>query len=135
MSSPLDSGTKTDIRWKMGWPQRYRQSDSLLEQALNYLDTDDDMQAIVTGSILPAIEDIDCKLKTAQLNLQAAKVGEIETRLQEISWLRSEGRRWTGRLASLLAVPLQHDYFGSDSSDVSNPGRNGIGGRGHVRIG
>lgn len=121
MASPLTDGTKTQIRMYLGWPARFRQTDSALEQALHYLDTDDALQAQVTGTILPAILAVDAALVDAQTRLKFERAGEVQTRTSEVSWLRSEGRRHVNRLSCLLAVPVREDVFGR------NAGANGSG--------
>lgn len=116
--SSLPDDTKMDIRLYLGWPSRYRDSDSALEQALGYVDTDDVLQAAITGSILPSLQDIDSRLEGALCRLQFSAAAEVTTNAMEIVWLRAEGRRHVNRLSSLMAVPVREDvYAGAQRGD------------------
>ncbi len=107
----LPEDTKMQIREYVGWPSRFRQSDSALEMALQYVDSDPVLQARITGSIMPAIENIYGRLTGSLCRLEFTKAGSIETNMYEIFMLRSEGRRHVNRLCSLMAIPVGEDIF------------------------
>lgn len=73
--------------------------------------SDSDTQALVVG-LIASLVDVDAKLLDAHTRLKAKKVGSIELTLDgELMSLRSEGRRFAGRLATILGVEVQHDVF------------------------
>lgn len=110
----LTDAQKDSVRQYVGWTFRFRQTDSQLELALNAVDQDTTVQASVI-SILALLTNIDTLIAGAYSRIQAkALVGEVELmESQEIAILRSEGRRFVGRLAGYLGVPVRQDVYGS----------------------
>lgn len=107
----LTAANKADIRYFLGWSARFHQSDSRLEQAMSALDTELEAQALVLADIVKA-KDIDTRLTDAYLRLKAIKLGSIDLPVRnEIDLLRSEGRRFVGRIAATLGVEVRHDVF------------------------
>lgn len=68
-------------------------------------------------ALLAEVLDIETKLKTSHARLKATKVGSIELNaLQvEMTGLRLEGMRHTGKMAAILGVERRHNIFGSSS--------------------
>lgn len=112
----LTATQRADVRLTLGWPAQFHQTNSRLEQAMNALDTEPEHEAQVIA-LLASVVDIDTKLVDAHKRLKAVKVGSInlDTLRSEIAGLRMEGRRFVARLASILGVPTQNDYFGSSA--------------------
>jgi hypothetical protein len=109
----LTTQQRMQVRMYLGWSERFHQTDSRLEQAMNALDesqsTDAEAQVI---TILGQLTAIDTALTNALPLLQAKKVGSIELPgTMQIGMLRSEGRRLAGRIAALLGVEVRHDVF------------------------
>lgn len=113
----LSPTERAKVREYLGWTQRYFQTDSRLEMAMNSLDASAEALLLVqdtlaNGGLLASLADIDAKLVNAHKRIKVAKVGTIELPgKMEIGILRSEGRRFVGRLASLLGVEVRHDVF------------------------
>ncbi len=109
----LTSVQRMKIRLYLGWSERFHQTDSRLEQSMNALDSSqsDDARAYVITA-LTSLADIDTRLTDALSRLKALKVGSIELPGPgEIGMLRSEGRKFAGRIASILGVEIRHDVF------------------------
>jgi hypothetical protein len=114
---------RAQIRLYLGWSARFHQMDSALEQAMNAVDanqTDDDTYNLITRAtndpngpgLLASLVDVDTKLLATDQELEVKKVGSIELVVQEkVGTLRSNGRKFAGRLAALLGVPVRHDVF------------------------
>lgn len=113
---PLTNPQKVSIRYYLGWSARFRQFDSRLEQAFSAVDAlesqgDPDTLAEI-AALLSSLSDIETKILAAHTNLQAVKLGSIELDgVKQIGMLRSEGRRFVGRLSATLGVPTRHDVF------------------------
>ena len=88
---------------------------------MNALDTEPEHELQLTdtlanGGLLASIKDIDTKLVSAHGRLKAMKVGSIGLPGSgEITELKREGRRFIGRVADILGVPVLGDYFGGSS--------------------
>lgn len=110
----LTDAQKDSVRQYVGWNFRFRQTDSQLELALNAVDQDATVQATVIA-ILASLASIDTAITDAYSRIKAKTlVGEVELmESQEIAILRSEGRRFVGRLAGYLGVPARQDVYGS----------------------
>lgn len=110
----LTEQQRDSVRQYVGWTFRFRQTDSQLELALNAVDQDTVVQATVVA-VLASLANIDTLISAAYSRIQAkALVGEVELmESQEIAILRSEGRRFVGRLAGYLGVPVRQDVYGS----------------------
>ena len=108
----LTATQRAQVRLYCGWTARFRQTDSRLEQSMNALDAGDAETITVAAGMLVSLVDIDTKLVDAHKRIKANTVGSIKlTEEKEIGILRSEGRRFAGRLASLLGVEVRHDVF------------------------
>lgn len=123
----LSAAQKADIRFYAGWQARYLQLDSRLEQAMNAIELQPEHEAQITNTInasppglLALLKDIDTKLRDSHGRLKASVVGSITLNRAELYQLRSEGRRFVGRLCSILGVCRGEDVFGSGSSGGSN---------------
>lgn len=104
---------KVKIRFYCGWSARFHQFDSRLEQAISAVEVDTDTETFVRG-IIADCDDTRTKLTAAHSRLKAMKVGSIGlSGPNELMMLRSEGRRHTGELCSVLGVERRHDVFGS----------------------
>lgn len=111
----LTDTNKADIRLYMGYSARFHNSDSILEFAIDALDSDPEAETIVLGIIVD-LQAIDTRIDAVYDRLKATKVCEIEVAgCKEIKVLRSEGRRKVGRMASTLGCPVRHDAFSSSS--------------------
>jgi hypothetical protein len=111
MPPPLSAAERANVRLYLGWVDRFRQTDSRLEQALNAVDGDTDAYNIVE-SILASIAALETDITAAYKRFKAVKVGSIELEGdKELGLLRSEGRRFSGRLASFLGVEIRHDVW------------------------
>ena len=120
MAQPLTSAQRASIRLYLGWSARFHQTDSRLEQAMSAIDVGDvDTYNFIVNALngtppglLAQLGDIDTRLTAALVDVKARKVGSIELMGEgEISVLRSMGREYAGRLASLLGVEVRHDVF------------------------
>lgn len=117
---PLTAAERADIRYFMGWPARFFQTSSLLEQAMSALDGQPESLVLVQAAVT-ACKDIDTKLIDAHGRLKAMKVGSIDLPgNREISSLRDEGRRWVGRLSATLGCPIMQDVFSGAAINPSN---------------
>lgn len=115
----LTNSQKADIRLYLGWSARFLQVDSQLEGAIAAVQNDAAHEAQLTA-LLVEVANIDTKLKAAYPRLQASKVGSIELNSGEIGMLRSEGRRFVGRMASVLGVDVRNDVFSGTHMPASN---------------
>ena len=121
----LTETQKIEVRTYLGWSDRFHQTDSRLEQALAAIDMRPDSELKVE-SLLASIADIETKLTDAHGRLKARNVGSIALEAEiELGALRSEGRRFVGRLAILLGVECRHDVF-SGSLPTHRAGWGGV---------
>lgn len=116
----LTPAQRVSVRTYLGWSARFHQMDSGLEQAMNALDQDADSELYVTRALgdaagpglLASIADIDTKLVGADATLLVDQAGTVKLNAQQqVGLLRSKGRMFVARLASLLGVPVRADYF------------------------
>lgn len=107
----LTETQRAQVRTYLGWPARWWQTSSQLEQAMNALDqTTAELAAVV--ALLVQAADLDTRLTAAYSRLKALRVGAIELPGHgELLGLRSEGRRVSGRLAQKLGVPILGDAW------------------------
>lgn len=111
----LTDAQKADIRWYLGYSARFYQSFSRLEQAMSALENDPDAETLVLAAI-DSVKLIDTKLVEVHDRLKAVQVCDIKLgHKKELCALRGEGRRFVGRIAATLGVPVMHDVFGSGS--------------------
>lgn len=109
----LTDAQKDSVRQYVGWTFRFRQTDSQLEMALVAVDADATVQATVIA-MLASLASIDASITDAYDRIKAKSVDEIQLmESQEIAILRSEGRRFVGRLAGYLGVPVRQDVYSS----------------------
>ena len=102
---------KAQVRLYLGWSARFWQTDSRLEQAMNAIDDKAEELTICTG-LLTSLADIDTRMTACYSRLKALQVGRITLPGHgELMALRSEGRRLSGRLASMLGVAIRHDVW------------------------
>lgn len=121
----LSAANRADIRYFLGWPARWFQSDSRLEQAMNALDSltaqDSGATETLVLACVTSAKAIDTALVTAWGRIKALKVGSIDLPgAMEVETLRREGRRFVGRLAAILGVHPVADVFGSGAGAGSN---------------
>lgn len=103
---------KVKIRYYLGWGDRFRQSDSALEQAMLAVEQNSDTVDFIVDELIVDLEAITESLVDARKRLKAAKVGSITLPMaNEIAMLRSEGRRLANSLASTLSVETRQDVF------------------------
>lgn len=128
----LTDEQKADIRYYLGWPERFHQTDSRLEQAMSAVAAQPEGEALLIAGIA-SCQDIDTKLVDAHGRLKALKVGSINLPGgQEIEKLRDEGRRFAGRMANTLGVEVRYDVFGGSGPKVATHG--GSYGGGHYGL-
>jgi hypothetical protein len=127
----LTAAQRTQIRLVTGWQDGFGQFDSRLEQAMNYVDSRPEMLALLQNAIdgtppglLASIAAIDVKLLGAHTRMKALAAGSLTLNPAELQQLRSEGRRFVGRLCSILGVESRHDYF---SGSLPREGGNWVG--------
>lgn len=115
---------RAQIRLFLGWPARYFQEESALEQSMNGVENEvDTYNEIVV--ILARIADIDSKVTSCYTRMKALKVGGIGLTGQlELGALRSEGMRVTSHLASILGIEIRNNYW----TGAPYEGRAGAGG-------
>jgi hypothetical protein len=102
---------RAQVRLYLGWPARFWQMNSRLEQAMNAMATHAEEETICTG-LLTSLAAIDTAITASYTRMKAAAVGDITLRGSgELMDLRSEGRRLSGRLAATLGVDVQHDVW------------------------
>lgn len=105
---------KVKIRYYLGWGDRFRQTNSALEQAILAVENNSDTVDYITDTLLADLDSIITSLVDARKRLKAAKVGSIALPMaNEIAMLRSEGRRLAQSLAATLNVQTNHDVFSS----------------------
>lgn len=103
---------KVDIRCFLGWPAIYLQVYSALEYSIQAVESKPETEAKVR-EILAVLNAFDVRLSNAYCSIKADQVGDIKIgRMSEINILRSEARRYVGRLGALLNVGIREDAFG-----------------------
>jgi hypothetical protein len=106
---------KAAIRYRMGWPARFFQTENTLEQSMVAVGNDADASATVIA-ILAELDDVDAQLVDARKRIKVMKTGTTELMgYGEIAILRAEGRRLVGRLASNLGAPVKADIYAGAS--------------------
>jgi hypothetical protein len=140
MAQPLTEAEKADIRLFLGYQARFHQLDSALEFAMHAVDEVSNLAAYnqITRAlahadgpgILALIKDVDTKIRAQDPQSTVEKVGSIELdAARGMGVLRSKGRAYVGRLATILGVPVRRDYF-SGSGGGPYLGVAGMGGGG-----
>lgn len=102
---------RAKIRLYMGWPARFFQEESALEQSMNAVESEvDTYNEIVV--ILTRLDDIDTRITACYTRLKAMQVGAIKLPGQlELGALRSEGMRVASHLASILGIEIRNNYW------------------------
>lgn len=107
----LTEAQRVQVRLFMGWSARFFQFDSELEQAMNSLDANPDTEAVIV-TLIGECQRIDTAIVAAEGRFRADAVGSITlTQGRELELLRSRGRQFSGRIASVLGVPIRHDVW------------------------
>jgi len=91
----------------------------LVEQAMSNL-LDDFLPKV--RQILGIMDEVECRLVSAQSRLAAESLGDIRMREKEPDLLEDEYFRWGGRLADILGVPF---YAYSNRYRGRGPARGG----------
>lgn len=100
---------KSQIRYYLGFPDQYRDLYTTLESQLNGA-LSAESETLVSNLLLSLIA-VDASLVSAHSRLKAKKVGSIELNDKELSALRSEGRRFVERLATIFGLYPLRDVF------------------------
>jgi hypothetical protein len=98
----------------------------ILEDAMSIM-TDDSAVGRVRQH-LKILDDIECRMVSAQSRLAAQQLGEITLRDNEPDLLENEYYRWAGRLADQLGVPFyaySNRFKGRGPTSGSIPVRRG----------
>lgn len=108
----LTGTQRASVRLYLGWPARFLQS-SPLEQAMDAVANQPDDEANIVA-LLPQVAAVDEKLTaTITTCLRIARADSVEFKADNgIGLLVRQGRRLVGRISSILAVPIDRDYFG-----------------------
>lgn len=131
----------TAIRSFLGWPDRYLETDSALQQGLAAIqvrpETEDAIRDLLANAeaVWARILGDGGDEPGIFVRLQAMKVGSMELDgASELDRLRSIGRQVTGRMAALIGVEVRHDVWAG-----AGPGRSGhfgpSGGGGEMQFG
>lgn len=104
---------KAKIRRYLGYPDIYRDHDPRLESALDVVGGRAEVQALIEAD-LAALEALETKLTSTQSYGGVRRADDIEFFPgEQIASLRTEGRRFVGRMSITLGVPIASDVFGS----------------------
>jgi hypothetical protein len=123
----LNETQKADVRLFLGWQARFHSIDSSLELAMRALDeasNADALDQIVRAiddtkgpGILAMIKAIDAKIHDDDIMAGVEAAGSIHLKAPEgLGVMRSKGRMWCARMASLLGVRVRSDYFGTTAN-------------------
>ena len=111
--SILSSAERVTVRNYLGWSERFHQTDSRLEMALNALEADSDGTDYVRVE-MAKVAVIETKIQGITDLYKAKQVGSIELHSSETLMLfRSHGRMSISRIAIVLGVEIRADYFGT----------------------
>lgn len=122
---PLSPDEQARIRMYCGYSALYRQTFYILDGAMKTVSSDTSALSLIRG-MLDDLADIDAQLKDARGRLKVDQVDEVKIRARdEVKDLRMEGGRMVERLATLLAVPVQRNAFGSSGGIGSGMTRRG----------
>lgn len=107
----LTDTQRAQVRLYLGWPARFWQTTSQLEMAMNAVDGVAAELAQVVA-LLVSLADIDTRITACYSRLKALKVDAITLPGHgELMALRAEGRKFAGRLAAKLGVPIIADAW------------------------
>jgi hypothetical protein len=116
----LSAAERASVRYYLGWPSRFYQTDSALEQAMAAVDNDPDAVALVQAQ-LTRCADVDTKLEGADTRQKLTRAEDITfAGPVEIAMLRQQGRQAVGRLAAVLGVAVRHDIYSPSGPAGSN---------------
>lgn len=102
---------KRNIRELLGWPERFLQSDSALERAIDAVENRPDAETRIR-SLLSEADDLFTEMLAARKRLKAHKAGEhLLDAGYEIDEIQALGRLVSGRIASMLGVEVRHDAW------------------------
>jgi hypothetical protein len=111
---------KAQIRYYLGFPDQFRDIHTILESQLNG-SISTESETIIVG-LLADLAAVDAALVSARSRLKAHKVGSIELNDMELEQLRSEGRRFVARLASIFGIEPMQDIYSPGGSGGSSGG-------------
>lgn len=113
----LTDEQKQKVRRWLGYSGRFRDLDTLLEQAMRSVDsftaTGDDHAQTQLLQHIADIEEIETKIEGAIPRLKYTSLGngELSYSPREMGELKRLGRMHIGRLSALLGVPIRVDVF------------------------
>jgi hypothetical protein len=117
----LTDAERAKAKIYLGYNARSDLYDTGLDTALDAVSDDEDWSAVVT-TLLVEIEAVETKLIDAHKRLKAVRVGTIgldEPRgssWRELTGLRWEGMRLTGKLSTILGVDRVNNVFSGGST-------------------
>lgn len=115
---------RSKIRWYLGWPGRYLDTFTPLEQGMDVMSAEEETLIRAHLSKLDTL--VDTTLPGTYIRLQAIKAGPLLLAAdKEIMMLRSEGRRLVGQIAGTIGVPVGHDVFSPTGPDYDGFGYDG----------
>jgi hypothetical protein len=135
----LTDAQRAEVYFFCGWPQRWVQENTALEQAMNAIGGRPEMQALLSNSLVASPKGLlaqarllyDVTIPATYRRLKATKVGTIELDARaEIRMLRDEGRRLVNGICTLLGVTADGDVFGPGEGGVAGSSSFGIQTRG-----
>ena len=116
----LTAAQRADCYFFCGWPQKYVQTNTALEWALDAIGNKAEMQAIVGNSLVQSPVGLlvqlrqlyDVTIPAAYRRLKALKVGSIELSGNgELRALEAQGQRLVNGLCNALGVERDADVF------------------------
>jgi hypothetical protein len=111
---------KTSIRFYLGYQDQFRHINTSLEQQLVEGGISAEAEVVVID-LLGSLATTDAELVNAHKRMKASKVGSIFLNDRELSMLRSEGRRFVWRLASVFGITPRNDVYGDGTSGGAIP--------------
>ena len=130
MATPTEA-QKEAIYFFCGWPQKYVQVNTALENAIARIATSDAQWARLTNVITATPSGLlaqlaslyDMQIPAAYRRLKAMKVGSIElTGNGELNTLQRQGRRLVSALCTTLGVLRDADVFAPGIGSVTGAG-------------
>lgn len=106
----LTDAQKAQVRRYLGFPDVGRESDGLLEGAMDALSVEGEALVVV---ILTALADIQTKLSAAQTRMQIVQIEDVKfAGGDEVKGLWAEGNRLAADLAVTLGITARRRPFG-----------------------
>lgn len=111
-----------EVYFFCGWPQRYVQINTAIEQAIDAIAAKPAQEALLTNGLTDSPVGLlakvrylyDVEIPKARKRLKARQVGKIVLpEHRELEQLAEEGRKLTGAICSCLGVERDADVFGS----------------------